>query len=491
MNTKYVLFFFVCNLFLRGAIAQNHELDSLKCDSRTTREDTNKVKLLNNLSWKLRNVGQYDSCLAYSKKAEVLAKKLKYKKGEGKALTITGILLMDKGQYALSDSFYRASLKVREQINDKKGIAACYNNMGNLFEARGNLPKALQMQLMGLKIREEINDKQDMAASYNNIGNIYNGMKNPEAALKNFFTSLKIKEEIGDRLGMAMSYGNIGLIQEARLQHEEALKNYNFSLKIEKETGYKMGMGDCYSNIGEVYHRKGMQQSNEAIREKCLNEARANYLLSLKIREEIEDKQGMATSFSNLGSIYYCLKQFKQAETYSLKGQLLAKELNDLDLLKDIYKNLSDIFTAMGKHKEALQYYKYGIAARDSLNNEENTKKITRTEMNYEFDKKEAATQLDQEKKEAVAAAESKKQRIVLILVSWVLILVFIFAIFAYRSFLQKQKANEAITKQKEIIEEKQKEILDSIYYARRIQDSLLTSPRYINKNLNRLLKNV
>ena len=36
--------------------------------------------------------------------------------------------------------------------------------------------------------------------------------------------------------------------------------------------------------------------------------------------------------------------------------------------------------------------------------------------------------------------------------------------------------------------EEKQKEILDSIFYARRIQRSLLTTEKYIGRNLKRLM---
>jgi hypothetical protein len=41
--------------------------------------------------------------------------------------------------------------------------------------------------------------------------------------------------------------------------------------------------------------------------------------------------------------------------------------------------------------------------------------------------------------------------------------------------------------KQKQEVEEKQKEILDSIHYAKRIQTALLTSEYYIEKNLKRL----
>lgn len=127
------------------------------------------------------------------------------------------------------------------------------------------------------------------------------------------------------------------------------------------------------------------------------------------------------------------------------------------------------------------------MAARDSLLNEENTRESTRLELNYEFEKKEAAAKIEQEKKEAIAAAEKRKQRIIIFVVSGFGVLVLIFAIFAYRSFLQKRNANLAITRQKELIEEKQREILDSIHYARRIQTALFTSEKYISRNLVRL----
>jgi len=44
--------------------------------------------------------------------------------------------------------------------------------------------------------------------------------------------------------------------------------------------------------------------------------------------------------------------------------------------------------------------------------------------------------------------------------------------------------------RQKKIIEEKNKEILDSIHYAKRIQQSLLTSDIYIERALKKLNPN-
>src|SRR5581483_8874548 len=103
------------------------------------------------------------------------------------------------------------------------------------------------------------------------------------------------------------------------------------------------------------------------------------------------------------------MNNYKEAMIYNLKSLYLAKEIGDLEGIKDVNKNLSWIYSTTGNDKEALAHYKAYIVARDSILNEENTKKIVQTEMQYQFDKKEAAAKLEQEKKDAVANAESRK----------------------------------------------------------------------------------
>ena len=57
------------------------------------------------------------------------------------------------------------------------------------------------------------------------------------------------------------------------------------------------------------------------------------------------------------------------------------------------------------------------------------------------------------------------------------------------RSLKINKEQNKIISLQKDIVEEKQKEILDSIRYAKRIQNSLLPSEKYIEKNILKLKK--
>jgi len=67
--------------------------------------------------------------------------------------------------------------------------------------------------------------------------------------------------------------------------------------------------------------------------------------------------------------------------------------------------------------------------------------------------------------------------------------LIILIALIAIKLLRTNRKNNKILKAQKEIIEEKNKDITDSIYYARRIQRSLLPPEKYIQKNIDRLKK--
>jgi tetratricopeptide (TPR) repeat protein len=202
--------------------------------------------------------------------------------------------------------------------------------------------------------------------------------------------------------------------------------------------------------------------------------------------EETGAAQQMEITFLNLCSVNIQMGKYDLALEYDRKALRMAEESGNRRNLQAGYLSLSTIYEETRNYGEALKAYKRYVAERDSLINEANTKKTVQMQMQYEFDRKEEAARLEQEKKDALASAEARKQRIVLFSVSGLGLLILIFAVFAWRSFLQKKKANEEIIRQKHVIEEKQKEILDSIRYAKRIQNSLLPTNSYLVRALNR-----
>ena len=196
------------------------------------------------------------------------------------------------------------------------------------------------------------------------------------------------------------------------------------------------------------------------------------------------NRNDLAMTYLSLGAVKIRLRELADADKFLKEALVVALETGSKVWKRECYFYFSELDSLRGNFKSALDHYKMYVACNDSLVNEETTKKTVQAEMQYEFDKKEAAAKLEQEKKDAVAAADARRQRIILFTISGFGLLVMGFALFAWRSFLQKKKANLEISRQKELIEEKQKEILDSIYYARRIQTCLLPREKYIERCL-------
>ena len=205
-----------------------------------------------------------------------------------------------------------------------------------------------------------------------------------------------------------------------------------------------------------------------------------SYLKALKMDEECGDKSGMAADLGNIGWLYALTNRNSEAEKYLLEALKVDREIGAMDGAMQDESNLSEFYEKNGKYESAFEHYKKAMALKDSIFNQEKNKELTKHEMNYEFEKKETAAKTAQEKKDAVT-------KIIIYSVSAGFALVLLLAIFIFRGYRQKQKANVIISEQKLLVEEKQKEILDSIHYAKRIQKAHLPQEKYISKKLTEL----
>ncbi len=152
---------------------------------------------------------------------------------------------------------------------------------------------------------------------------------------------------------------------------------------------------------------------------------------------------------------------------------------------------MKELYAKKGDFKKALQFSRNYVLIRDSLSNTDKANEIRRQEMNYEFEKREAVAKAEQDKKDAIELEEKQKQKIILYSTSTGLLFVLMLALVIFRSLQTNKKKNQIISNQKHIVEEKQKEVLDSIRYAKRIQSSLLPTEKYIDKRLNRLKNDI
>ncbi len=396
-----------------------------------------------------------------------------------KKINNISMFYLSTGRYDDAEASIKQGLELSEKVNYKKGIAGAYNYRGIICDDKGQMAMALENYFKALKIFEEINHYGGQSDCCNNIGIIYLNQMQLDKALLYFQRSERFAELSKKRFILDNCVNNMGTVYLKKKDFKNALLYYQRAYELRKEFGYTEGCIESLNNLGNLY--LVMQDTAEAIT--TYKEA-----VDLSIKEKNE--KSIAISQYALG--YILLKSnFTKGKLLIEEALQIAERINLSEIKRDANHELSDIYLKLKDTNKSYMHYKRFIAARDSFFNEENTKKSVRLEMNYLFEKKEAATTAEQEKKAVVTELESRKQRVVLVLVSFVLILVFVFAVFAYRSNLQKQKTNieladknQKIEQAYQVIEVRNKEVLDSIHYAKRIQHALITSDGYLSEHL-------
>jgi tetratricopeptide (TPR) repeat protein len=421
---------------------------------------------LNNLGGFFAETGDHKNALKNFEKSLSTIEKNGDKKGTAQVLNSIAGIYYNQGDIPTTILYFTKSLKIYEEIGDKPGVAKLFNNLGSLYMDKGDNKMALEYYNKSLKIQEEIGDKKGMAISLNNLASLYKSQGELKASLNYFIKSLFIHNQLGNKKAIANNLNNIGHTHFTLGNIDLALEYYKRGLIISEEITDKEGITRTLANIGNFYFKTDPT--------KALN----YYTKSLNTGRSINQKDLMSILYNSIGNIFYSQKKYNLATLYLDSSLVLSKELCFANTIRDAEKSRSTIDSAKGDFAGAFDHYKNFILLRDSLNNEGTRKASIKSQLNYEFEKKEAVMKEQQEKERIVAKEKDRFQQIIIWSVVFGLLLVGGFAAFVFRSL--------KITKhQKHIIEEKQKEILDSIYYAKRIQTSLLPTEKYIERIIN------
>ncbi len=278
---------------------------------------------------------------------------------------------------------------------------------------------------------------------------------------------------------MAVSFNNIGEVYTKQRNFEKSLENHFKALKIYEEGNDKQGIASSNINIGNIYYEQGNYK-------KELD----NYLKAIKIYEEIGDKRAIGATFSNVGIAYIKLGNYEKSLYYLNQALNISKEIGYKDGIREAYNVLSELYEAKGDFKQAYNYHKLFSDIKDSLLNEQSSKQIA--EMNTKYDSEKKDKELIKKDVEINKQnAETEKQNLQRNAFIIGFILVFILAFFIFRSYRQKQTANilleeknNLIENQKQLVEEKNIKITASITYAQRIQKAILPSQEMVKSIL-------
>ena len=439
-------------------------IDSLVKELPKAKEDTNKVMMLNDLGLTYYSINP-DEGLKFAQQGLELAEKINWKRGKAYAYkVIAGNYGYGKSDYDKGLEFALKSLKEFKELGDKTGTAKILGDIGVIYWFKSDYPNALKYFFDALRIHEELGIKNEIAATLGNIGLVYNSQEDYPSALEYLIKANRIDEELGNKSGVAANLGNIGELYVSIADTTKALENYTKSLRLYEELGDKNGIARNLANLAIIY--SGNKEYNKAL------EA---YFTALKMNEELGNQYGTAVILGNIGHTYLKIagdnmivendknpkipqnkkSVLQQAKSYTDRAVSILNGIGDLNSLITNYNRLSEIQTALGDYKGALESYKNYANIKDSVFNEDKNKKLTETAMRYEFDKKEAANKAEQEKKDI----RQRNIRNSIVAGAILLLIILIAVINQYR---YKQKANKELAAAYDNLKATQEQLVQS-----------------------------
>lgn len=367
-----------------------------------------------------------------------------------------------------SDSTIILATKLKEYKSFWFGL----NSKAEALRISGNLTEALKIHQLAFKLAETNHFTIKTAHSLNNIGLVLKRQRNPKEAIDYILKARNLYQSVHDTEGIITTSTNLGNCYYSLDDYKTSSKYHDevISLSIPRKDYYSLG--NAYTNLGHNYYYMGQK-----------NKAKDSYYKGLEYREKYGGLSDLADSYSNYGYMVYEDGNYAEANNYFQKALAIDRHTGNKDRLLLVYKYISEMWVTKKDFESAYYYADSARIYKDSIINETNVSSLN--EMSQKFDSEKKQLQIENLAKEnTLKEKENSQQKLILIIVGIALIISVVLVFSVLKQYKEKKKANHIISEQKEVLEEKQKEIIDSITYAKHLQEAILPTEELIKEYL-------
>ncbi len=381
------------------------------------------------------------------------------------SLSYLSIVSIEEGRFEEALDYAIKCRDLSHKFGDVWTEAEGWNSIGMVHTRQGLYVQGIEDLNRALKLHESISNQGGIANVLGNMANIQLDQKAYPEALATYEKARLVFESMDQKDAMAQVNSSIGNVYRLLKQPEKALTYYEISLDISREVQSPTLIAYALACIAETY----FDQS-------ALDKARTYILDALKLSDTPNDLLNHAGNLALAGRIYQRAGDPAQAVVYAKKSYDISLKIGALSNLSSASEVLYLAYKATGETAKALDMYENYITYRDSMVNEENTRAIFQQQMQYDYEKKEAATRAEQEKKDALAQAELGRRNLQRNASLSGLGLVAILAGVLFVSGRRRRKTNELLSLQKGEIELKSNQnelLLKEIHH--RVKNNLQT----------------
>ncbi|MGI9544015.1 MAG: tetratricopeptide repeat protein [Cyclobacteriaceae bacterium] len=370
----------------------------------------------------------------------------------------------------LSLEFAEQSFNLAIELEDLDSEIAALKSMGLTNFSTGNYETSLDNFTRILTLQEEREDARGIAGALYNLGLIYDQSKRYDIALEYYQRSLDLNRNIRDSTGISNALNTIGFLHNKNGSNDLAYDYFTEAYQIEELQKDTLGLFATLSNIGSYYFTDGQ-----------LDSSLLYFQQSLAIGENLNNNYDKAHLYNNIAKIHSKKNSYSEAINFFNQSLELSEPMEAKSRMIESYKGLADANTRLSRYKTAMEYYKLHSDIKDLAYNESNTKRIAEIETNYQIQRREKEIEL-LKKESQIQQLNLSNSRLTIYSLIGGLGLIFVLGAFFYQKYRYRVKSNALLELQNQEIAKKNIDILDSIVYAKGIQDAIRPDLSLINQ---------
>jgi tetratricopeptide (TPR) repeat protein len=256
------------------AVAQKNDLDSLQKAYQKNKQDTTLTQIYFLKSATVFLTTNVDSGSIYARKALVLSRKIHFKKGEVRALSMIAIFQHLSGDLpgALKSTF--DILPKATALHEMRVVASCYNTRGLIYSILNEHQKSLNNYYSAKNVAEKYHYNDLIITELNNISRAYLDYNKLDSAAYFSHTGYDFALKHDQKRNLGYLIRNFGIIEFKKGNMEGAIAFYRKSLQDSSAKDNPYLKSEDYRRIAEAYNKMNKPDSSIHYAQAAFEEAK-------------------------------------------------------------------------------------------------------------------------------------------------------------------------------------------------------------------------
>ncbi|GAA4401025.1 hypothetical protein GCM10023187_14790 [Nibrella viscosa] len=432
--------------------------------------DTTRVYLLNLLSKVMadHNLTAADSL---NREALRLAQRLGHLSSEVNSLMRSADLAGVKKKFAMAETIYRKTLQRVEAKKDTVLLCTIQTGLVNLLQSQDRYDDALALLARQRKLVKALGNKRLLIGNLSETADTYIARGNYARALDNELAALSVAEEIQDTLLTIQANSSLGLLYTITKDFGRALDYQHKALDLARLFRNTYLVSIALSRTGETLLAQDKPQPAVDYFRQALAIARpfGSATMIATCEGDLADALERTGTYPEaLMHSYRSWAYLKTTGSQSMKAWILAllsrtylhtgrpdsavllgrqsfqlaRQVGHKEYGRDAANVLAEAYARLNNYKKAYEYQGHYLAYRDSLLNEETTRRIAILNNQSDMASKQAQIALLQ-KNDQLKAIETKRQRLILWSLLAVVLLTLALVVVLIRNNQHKQQQTD------------------------------------------------